>query len=232
MNRFFFGVGLERLLTRTANTVAERQLPGGWSAGTATLDGRRYPCYARGDGALPVAAFGLRPDGSAVLVCGEGHIIKPQIQEALGAWEPETVWTCHYEHSCGALLVVQGEHPTRYLVIEGTGGHIGFPKGHIEAGEDIPATVARELREEVGVTDFTYIEGYRVDSAVTTRNKRHKDVTYFLASFDPARNPLRRQEEEIVNLWLLEYEDARKRVNTELDRELLDKAEALLNALP
>ncbi len=223
---------LERLLKRPAQVSAARRLTGGWTAGTAAIGGQAYPCYALGEGKLPVAAYGRRQDGGAVLVCGEGHPIKPRIQEALGRLEPGTVWVCQYEHSCGALLVAEGERPARYLVIEGVGGHIGFPKGHIEAGEDIPAAVARELREEVGVTDFQYIDGYRVDASVVTRKGRDKDVTYFLASFAPSRNCLRCQTEEIRSLWLLDYEDARKRVNTALDRELLDKAEALLNARP
>lgn len=223
---------LEQLLTRSAQVHASQELPGGWYAGTAELGGLKYPCCSTGTGLLPVVAFGRRPNGTTLLICSEKHLIRPRIQEALGEREPQTVWTCYYEHSCGALLVVLDERPIRYLVIEGTGGHIGFPKGHIEAGEDLPDTVARELQEEVGVTDFTYISGYRVDSTVTTRKKRHKDLTYFLASFDPSRNHLRCQAEEIRELWLLEYDDARKRVNTELDRVLLDRAEALLQTLP
>ena len=56
-------------------------------------------------------------------------------------------------------------------------------------------------------------------------------VTYFLAEFDPARNVLHRQEEEIRSIWLLGYVEARERVNTELDKELLDQAEKLLSGL-
>ena len=126
---------------------------------------------------------------------------------------------------------MKGERPARYLVIEGNSGHIGFPKGHIEQGERIADTVARELREEVGITDFRYIEGFRVDSEVLTRKNRNKMVTYFLAEFDPARNVLHRQEEEIRSIWLLGYVEARERVNTELDKELLDQAEKLLSGL-
>lgn len=221
---------LEGLLGRNAAVTVSRRLSGGWQAGTAEIDGERFPCYALGADEQPVAAYGLRADGTAVLICGAGRPIKPRIQEALGEREADTVWSCLYEHSCGALLVVRDAQPPRYLVIEGTGGHIGFPKGHIEAGEQIADTVARELREEVGVTDFAYIEGYRVDAEVVTNKNHRKAVTYFLASFDPARNRLRPQAEEILHIWLLEYEDARKRVNTELDRQLLDRADALLRA--
>jgi len=222
---------LERLLRRTAQVSASETLEGGWSFGSAELDGLRLPCYAQGTGALPVAAYGLRADGSPVLVCSEGRTIKPEIQAAAGFRERSTVWACQYEHSCGALLFTGSGDRRRWLVIEGTGGHIGFPKGHIEQGEDIAATVRRELREEVHVTNFRYIDSYRVDAQVITRKNREKAVTYFLASFDPAENILRKQEKEIVNLWLLPYEEARSRVNTALDRELIDKAQRLLEAL-
>lgn len=223
---------LEQLFTQTAEVTARERLRGDCAAGEAVVGGETHPCYALGgrlEGKLPVIAFGLRGDGSHVLICGEGHIIKPEIRVTLGEQEKGTQWTCYYEHSCGALLYTRSGGTLRYLVIQGTGGHIGFPKGHIEDGEDIADAVRRELREEVGVTRFQYVDGYRVDSHVITRKRHHKDVTYFLASFDPSRSGVRRQEEEIVHIWLLEYEEARKRVNTELDRELLDKAHALLS---
>lgn len=220
---------LERLLTRKAEVSLRVRDADGWGAGLARIDGQAYPCYAKGEGLLPVAAYGRRRDGSPVLVCTEGRPIKPELVQELGGREPGIAWTCQYEHSCGALLVVKGERPAKYLVIEGTGGHIGFPKGHIEQGESIADTVARELREEVGITNFTYIDGFRVDAEVLTRKNRQKTVTYFLAEFDPVRNVPRRQEEEVKSIWLLGYEEARARVNTELDKELLDKAEKRLS---
>ncbi len=221
---------LERLLRQPVQATARQALGGGWSSGTAELNGQRWPCYIQGAGELAVAAYGIRADGSAVLVCSAGKPIKPEILSAAGPCEHHTAWTCEYEHSCGALLFTQTVDGRRWLVIEGLGGHIGFPKGHMELGEDIQAAVARELREEVGITNYTYIDGYRVDSEVITRKKRRKLVTYFLASFSLSRNTLRRQEEELANLWLLPYEEARRRVNTSLDKQLLDQAHRLLSA--
>ncbi len=221
----------DQLLSKAAEVTERGQATDGWQTGLARIDGQAYPCYAKGKDALHVAAYGRRPDGSVVLACAEGRPIKPELQQELSGREQGTVWTCQYEHSCGTLLIVKGERPARYLVIEGNSGHIGFPKGHIEQGERIADTVARELREEVGITDFRYIEGFRVDSEVLTRKNRNKMVTYFLAEFDPARNVLHRQEEEIRSIWLLGYVEARERVNTELDKELLDQAEKLLSRL-
>ncbi|RKJ75150.1 NUDIX domain-containing protein [Butyricicoccus sp. 1XD8-22] len=221
----------EQLLAKAAEVTERGQAADVWQTGLARIDGQAYPCYAKGKDALRVAAYGRRPDGSVVLACAEGRPIKPELQKELGGREPGTVWTCQYEHSCGALLIVKGERPARYLVIEGNSGHIGFPKGHIEQGERIADTVTRELREEVGIIDFRYIEGFRVDSEVLTRKNRNKTVTYFLAEFDPSRNVLHRQEEEIRSIWLLGYAEARERVNTELDRELLDQAEKLLSEI-
>lgn len=225
---------LELLLNTEVSFLPEEQLDMICRRGTATdEDERRYPCYEVGlsrGSRIPVLAYGERPDGTDFLVCGEGHVIKPDLYELLGKWEPEATWFCYYEHSCGAVLFNRSaEHGLRYLVIEGVGGHIGYPKGHIEAGETILDAVARELREEVGVTDYAYVEQYRVDSHVITKKGRWKDVTYYLAEFDPAQNDLKMQVEELKNVWLLDYETARERVNTDLDRYLIDKAHAMLS---
>ena len=219
---------LEGLLLQKAQVTAVEPFGGGWYAGTAELEGQKFPCWSVGKGLLPVAAYGRRTDGTTVLACGNGRLIKPEITAAAGLREAGTEWACQYEHSCGALLFTKAGTDIHYLIIEGTSGHIGYPKGHMEEGESILDAVARELREEVNVTKFSYMTGFRVDADVITRLNRKKTVTYFLAAFDPAENELRRQEEEVANLWLLPYAEAHARVNTALDRELLEKAQAHL----
>ena len=43
----------------------------------------------------------------------------------------------------------------RFLLVHHAGGHWGFPKGHIEEGEDDITAARRELLEEAGLADIT-----------------------------------------------------------------------------
>ena len=54
------------------------------------------------------------------------------------------------EKSVGAILFVKEKEP-RYLLLHYEAGHWDFPKGHVEAGEQEPDTIAREVEEETGV---------------------------------------------------------------------------------
>ena len=48
----------------------------------------------------------------------------------------------------------------KYILITNISGHIGFPKGHIESGENEKQTALREIYEETGV-HTTIIDGFR-----------------------------------------------------------------------
>ena len=207
--------------------------------GYAALDDTVYEAYILGE-TVPqlnpfigrVMATGTRSDGSKVLIVSNHRVIKPEIQLALKAHESNTEWKCYYEHSCGAVLCHNDNGIYKYFVIHGHGGHIGFTKGHMELGETIDEAVHRELREEANITKFSYVEDYRIESFGITPKGAYKTLTYFLAMFDPAENDIKLQEEEVVGYWLLPFEEAMQIVNTPLDRELLTKANALLNEIP
>ena len=53
-----------------------------------------------------------------------------------------------YEKSCGAVVFRIGERGPEALVIHQNAGHWGFPKGHVEPGEDEEQTALREILEE------------------------------------------------------------------------------------
>ena len=53
--------------------------------------------------------------------------------------------------SCGFVVYTDVLGERRYLVIESVNGDVGFPKGHVEAGESELETAIRELSEEVGI---------------------------------------------------------------------------------
>lgn len=64
------------------------------------------------------------------------------------------------EKSCGAIVFCQNER-IEYLLLLYPGGHWDFVKGNVEEGEDEKTTTMRELKEEAGITDAGFVEGFR-----------------------------------------------------------------------
>ena len=57
-----------------------------------------------------------------------------------------------YIKSCGFVAYKKVGDEVYYLIIKGINRDIGFPKGHMEAGETEEQTALRELMEETGLT--------------------------------------------------------------------------------
>ncbi len=93
-----------------------------------------------------------------------------------------------YEKSCGAVIFRDNGAEKQFLLVlnkkPGAKGHWGFPKGHIESGENEYQTAAREIREETGLSVVFYGNA-RAVSTYSPKDGVTKDAVYFLAS---ARN--------------------------------------------
>ncbi len=132
-----------------------------------------------------------------------------------------------YEKSCGAIVFTRKDKEIQYVIIRSTGGDYGFPKGHMEPGEDEYATALREVREEVGVKPVL-LEGFRVEDAYPLPNKPGvtKKVVYFLGEY--AHQELRRQPEEVSAVFLMSYEEALRALTFEQTRRMLRVAKQFL----
>ena len=135
----------------------------------------------------------------------------------------------NYEKSCGGIVYTRQGSQTLYVVIQHLGGHWGFPKGHMEAGEDEQTTALREIREEIGVNvrlidEFRTVEEYPLpnEPGVT------KQVVYFLAEYSD--QDLRYQKEELKAACLLSYEEAMKRLTFEEAKRILADANDFLKS--
>lgn len=133
-----------------------------------------------------------------------------------------------YERSAGILIFRQLEDGREYLLLHYPGGHFDFPKGHMEKDETERETALRELKEETGIDNITWIEGYREKIHYVYRrgpNMMSKDVIFFLART--------RQKKIIISfehkgsLWL-PYKDALEKLTFASAKELLKKAEKFL----
>jgi 8-oxo-dGTP pyrophosphatase MutT (NUDIX family) len=60
--------------------------------------------------------------------------------------------------SFGIIPVFIEDNKYLFLIVQHTGLHWGFPKGHAEENESIIETMKRELWEETGITECTILE--------------------------------------------------------------------------
>ena len=90
------------------------------------------------------------------------------------------------ERSAGAVIFYSETDSAEpeFLLLHYTAGHWDFPKGNIEHGEQELQAATREIREETGITDVEFIEGFRMKIDYRYRHGgrlAHKEVVLFLA---------------------------------------------------
>jgi prepilin-type N-terminal cleavage/methylation domain-containing protein len=106
------------------------------------------------------------------------------------------------ESSAGAVIFFQKGKKREYLLLNYLGGHWGFPKGHIEFGENPIKTAIREIKEETGL-DVKIIPGFERKITYSFRHKGEfviKDVVFYLARAKSQRVRLSKEHKGYV--WL------------------------------
>ncbi|GJN42963.1 NTP pyrophosphohydrolase [Corynebacterium ammoniagenes] len=101
-----------------------------------------------------------------------------------------------------------------------------LPKGKVDPGESLPATVARELWEETG---YQVKLGKLVGKVTYPVQGRTKVVYYWLAQVLSGEFIANEEADELV--WM-PIADARERVTYKLDEDVLDKALKRLQLMP
>ena len=107
------------------------------------------------------------------------------------------------EKSCGCIIV-NGLHKV-LLIYEKNRNFWGFPKGHMENGEDEIQTALREVKEEVGLdveidTQKRYTLNYIIN------NEIDKTTVLYLAK--PITEEVVMQESEIENAKWCKFDEA------------------------
>lgn len=88
------------------------------------------------------------------------------------------------EKSCGILLFRVKDGTILYLLLHYPSGHWDLPKGHVEKDESEHETAARELLEETGIGDISFIKSFREEISYEykrTKKLSNKQVVFFLA---------------------------------------------------
>ncbi|MBC7098077.1 NUDIX domain-containing protein [Candidatus Bipolaricaulota bacterium] len=135
-----------------------------------------------------------------------------------------------HQLAAGFVLFRNVSGKRHYLIVcNRQGGHWGFPKGHIEPGEDELSAARREVAEEVGIGRLEPVAGFR--EKITYRflqggEQVEKEVVFFLARTQEAGNPA---PKEIRDMRWLPYEEALERITHEEQRGVLRRAEAFLS---
>jgi len=129
---------------------------------------------------------------------------------------------CHFEKSCGAVVYRKRSGNIEYLLIKNKkGNNWGFPKGHIEFGENEIQTAVREVREEIGI-NIVPVDGFRVISEYHPHGDVSKRVILFLAEM--TEEEIHIQDSEIDRYIWADYALAQNTFKFNNDRYVLSKA--------
>lgn len=157
-------------------------------------------------------------------------VYEPQIRELLeDRIKSGYELLCLYEKSCGAVIYRRKSGNLEFLLIKNRrGGNWGFPKGHIERGENEFETALREVREETGLS-VSLLEGFRSLSEYHPRGRIFKQVVFFLAEM-PEGGDIVPQQTEVDRFIWADYGLAMRTFRFNNDRNVLTQARDWLKA--
>ena len=127
-----------------------------------------------------------------------------------------------FEKSCGAVIYRGDNENMEFLIIShNSDGHWGFPKRHVEEGENEEETALREISEETGLT-VSLTSGFRVSIEYVIKQETMKEVVFFLAKVQDETVNI--QVEELQDYKWANFKGAREMVTYESSKGVLDKA--------
>jgi len=136
------------------------------------------------------------------------------------------------EKSAGIVLFRNTSNKNEFLLLNYPQGHWDFIKGKVEQGETLYETASRETKEETGISDIEFIDGFEESVEYNFKFKNediHKIVVFFLAKTNEKKITLSHEHNDFV--WL-EYDDAIKKTTFRNAKNVLSKTnEFLLNTV-
>lgn len=130
-----------------------------------------------------------------------------------------------YEKSCGAVVYFNFGNEIKYILVESTRRHWGFPKGHVVLGETEIETARREICEETGLK-VNFIEGFKEEIRYILYEDIDKTVVYFLAEAENTNIAI--DISEIEDFAWLNYKDSLEKISFKNVKNVLIKAHQFL----
>ena len=134
------------------------------------------------------------------------------------------------QKSAGIVLFRNASNKNEFLLLNYPQGHWDFIKGKVEQDETPYETASRETKEETGISDIEFIDGFEESVEYNFKFKNediHKIVVFFLAKTNEKKIALSHEHSDFV--WL-EYDNAIKKTTFRNAKNVLSKTnEFLLN---
>ena len=134
------------------------------------------------------------------------------------------------EKSAGIVLFRNIPNKNEFLLLNYPQGHWDFIKGKVEQNETLHETAIRETKEETGISNIEFIDGFEEFVEYDFRFKNediHKKVIFFLAKTSEKKIQLSHEHNDFV--WL-GYNDALKKTTFENAKNVLSKANQFLSS--
>lgn len=134
-----------------------------------------------------------------------------------------------YIKSCGFIVYKAENNENFYLIIKSHNGDVGFPKGHMEPGENELQTAIRELKEETGMdVDTIHDFRYQIEYPLPRVPDAMKQTVYFLGKC--ASDDIIIQETEVASAEFVTYDKAIEKLTFEETKNMLKKANDIINS--
>jgi len=107
------------------------------------------------------------------------------------------------QKSAGIVLFRNASNKNEFLLLNYPQGHWDFVKGKVEGCETPHETALRETKEETGISDIEFIDGFEESVEYDFRFKNediHKKVIFFLAKTNEKKISLSHEHNDFV--WL------------------------------
>jgi bis(5'-nucleosidyl)-tetraphosphatase len=132
------------------------------------------------------------------------------------------------ESSAGVVIYLEKPEGIHYLLLNYPTGHWDFVKGKIEKGENIRQTAIRETKEETGIGDLEFKDGFmeKINYNFQFEGELiHKNVVFFLAKTKTSEVFV--SHEHLDYTWL-DYENALKKITYQNAKNILSKVNNLI----
>ncbi len=133
------------------------------------------------------------------------------------------------ETSAGIVLFRKEDSKNLFLLLHYPSGHWDFVKGKMEKDESTHETAIRETKEETGITDVKFLDGFEEWIEYNFQYQKelvHKKVVFFLA--ETTTKQVHISHEHLDYTWM-DYNTAMEKTTFDNAKTVLTKAQMLLS---